>query len=54
MKIVYIENIKNIENISDIFERKYLIYIRYISMIYIGDIYRANPVQYLNETSHEV
>jgi len=46
MKIVYIENIKNIENISDIFERKYPIYIRYI--------YRANPVQHLNETSHEV
>ena len=33
-----------ISKISDIFERKYRIYIRYILMIYIGDIYRANPV----------
>jgi len=29
--------------ISDIFKGKYQIYIGYISMIYIGDIYRANP-----------
>ena len=31
------------ENIENILERKYRIYIPYISMIYIGDIYQANP-----------